>query len=134
MTLSNAYPKTQLEIDRSNSNYWTGYVLKVQNSSPLPASVNLGTTSDLFSVPVRLRAPRLCEPVDPASGDWTCLSPRTERLQVDLAAGQSKKIRVFVHAYREIKQYPVKHRVFVEARDQAGKIVAKTGIGVSTLN
>ena len=134
VSLSNAYPKLQLVIDRSNGKYWTGYTVKVQNNGAQPASVNLGASSDLLTNPSRLRAPFLCEPADPANGDWSCLAPRAQQLQVDLAVGELKTIRVYVHAYRAIEQFPVKHRVFIEARDQAGEIVAKTGIGVSTLD
>ena len=134
VTLANAYPKTNLVIDRGNGKYWTGYTVEVKNNGSQPASVNLSTTSDLLTVPVHLRVPLLCEPFDPTNGDWSCRTPRAEQLQVELAAGESKKIRVYVHAYRAIEKNPVRHRVVIEARDQAGKIVAKTSMGISTLN
>ena len=134
VTLANAYPKTNLVIDRGNGKYWTGYTVEVKNNGSQPASVNLSTTSDLLTVPVHLRVPLLCGPFDPTNGDWSCRTPRAEQLQVELAAGESKKIRVYVHAYRAIEKNPVRHRVVIEARDQAGKIVAKTSMGISTLN
>ena len=132
--LMNAYPKTQLVIDRANGKYWTGYTVTVSNTGSQSTRINLSTSSDLVTVPISIRQPRLCEPVDPTSGDWSCLTPRAEQLQVDLAAGESKKIRVFVHVTGAIEQKPVKHRVFVQAQDQAGEIVAVTSMGISTIN
>lgn len=76
----------------------------------------------------------LCEPVDPDNSDWSCSAPRAKQLQVNLAAGESKKIRVFVHAYRSIEKKTRNNRIVVEALDQAGDVVAKNSIGVNTIN
>ena len=130
--LSNSNNRTELIIDRNNGKYWTGYAINIRNTSSDATRISLTTTSTIpDSI---LRQLQLCEPVDPVNNNWSCIYSRDTQLQVDLAAGESKKILVYVHAGHSIKKKPVQNRIFLEARDRAGEVVAKTSIGISTIN
>ena len=130
--LKNNSNKTAFVIDRSNGKYWTPFVINVSNTGSAPTSVALMTTSDIPST--FLRESLLCEPVDPTTGNWSCITPRDTQIQVELTAGESKKILLFFHAKQPIDPMPVANRVYVEARDGANESVAKHSIGVSTIN
>ena len=132
LQLKNSNNNAELMIDRNNGKYWTIYVLKVTNTGTNSTSTNLTTISD--SPLNALNAPRLCEPIDPAIGNWSCITANAEELVVDLAAKQQKKILVFVHANHKIDRLPVKNRIIVMAHDQTGEVVAKNSIGVFTIN
>ena len=130
--LQNGNNRTALVIDRNNGKYWTGYTARITNTGSQPTSVNLTTTSD-FPDAV-LRQSRLCEPIDPDNGNWSCSNPRDTQLQVELTAGETKRIRVFVHARQAIDIKPARNRIILEALDSAGEIVSKTSMGISTIN
>lgn len=130
--LNNRNSKVKLEIDRSNGKYWTPYAVEVSNTGNQTVSVNLTTTSS-FSNTI-LRQSQLCEPINPANSNWSCSTPRNTQLQVDLSSGETKLILVFVHARQLIDEKPVINRIYVEARDRAGDIVATTSMGISTKN
>ena len=130
--LKNNNSRTALAIDRSNGKYWAVYVTKVINAGSETASVNLTTTSE-FPAAI-LRQSLLCEPINPGNGNWSCISPQDTQVQVELDAGETKNIIVFVHANQPIDEKPVANRIYVEAHDGAGEIVAKTSMGISTIN
>lgn len=129
----NGNNKTHLEIDTTNGKYWTSYVVILTNTGFSPSRISLETTTD---IPVTaMRQPVLCEPINPVDGtDWSCARPRANQIQVELSAGMSKKILVFVHARQAIKSKPVDNRIVVEVRDNAGDVVSKHSIGVSAIN
>ena len=130
--LRNGSNKTAVVIDRSNGKYWSPFVIEVGNTGDSPTSVNLTTTSNLATS--ILRKSSLCEPLDPANGNWSCSMPRDTQLQVELGADETKKLLVFVHAKTAIAKKPIANRINVEASDSAGEVVAKTSMGISTVN
>ena len=130
--LKNSNNRIELVIDRGNGKYWTGFAVKVSNTGSEATSVYLTTTSNIPDS--TLRQSRLCEPQDPANGNWSCISPRDTQLQVDLEPGETKRILVYVHARESIDKKPVANRIHLEARDGAGQVVAKTSMGISTIN
>lgn len=130
--LKNSNKRTELIIDRSNGKYWTPFVVKVSNIGNEATSVNLTTTS---SIPdAILRQSRLCEPLDPANNNWSCISPRDTQVQVDIEPSETKKILVYVHARASIDKRVIQNRLYLDASDSAGEVVAKTSMGISTIN
>ena len=128
--LDNDNRKTELVIDQNSTNHWSTYVVSVKNTGTKAASINLSTTITVSSS--QLRTTKLCETESNAS--YRCINPLTNQLQVELDSGQSRKIIVFAHADKTITKNPVFNRIYLEARDQSGVIVAKNSIGVYTVN
>ena len=128
----NTNGRSELVIDPNSGNYWHSFTVQIKNTNTTqPTSANLVTDSRLVENR-QLRRPRFCEPVDWNAGDWSCLQPRSEQLQVNLAAGETKKIRVFVHAFEHILNRPATNRLYVDAQDSAGETVARASIGIYT--
>ena len=130
--LANSNSKNALVVDLSKPNYWTPHSITVSNTGSEATSVTVTTTSD-FADAV-LRQSRLCEPLDPANNEWSCITPGDVQIDVELAAGEVKKLLVFVHARVPIAQRKVQNRINIEARGATGEIVAKTSLGISTLD
>ena len=130
--LANSNKRTELEVDRNNGKYWTAYSVNASNTGTETARVKLTTVSS-FSDAI-LRQPMLCEPVDPVNSDWSCITPRDTQIQVELEPNERKKILVFVHAWQSIDKQPVANRIYLEAHDSTGEVVAKTSMGISTIN
>ena len=126
----NTNGRDELVIDRNDGKYWTPFVTQVKNPGTESAVITL--TSESVLVPGLLRQPHFCEPVDWSTGDWSCLAPRAEQIQVALAPGETKKIRAFTHANKTITSKAVSHRIYIEAQDETGDAVAKTSLAVSS--
>ena len=128
--LKNDNRKTELIIDRNGSTHWTSYVVSITNTGTGFASVNLTASTNIAESV--LRSPRLCEII--GGGNYQCINPLSEQIQIGLSAGETRQMVVFAHADQPIARKPVFNRIFVDARDQAGELVARNSIGVYTLN
>ena len=126
--------RSELVINQNSSKYWHQFLVRVKNFNDEPVSVNLTASSNLIGINRSLRKPQFCEPANSSTGDWSCVAPRSEQLQVGLAPNEVKKIRVFVHAYTSIDTKPEANIIYVEANDMAGETVSKTSMGVYTVN
>ena len=136
IALTNGSNRTELNIDRNNGKYWTSYVIKVKNTGTELTQTKLAVSSSLGAshrdAPLRYK---ICEPADPFGGtNWSCSNGGGTEISVDMAPGVTKRIVVYVHANEIIPENPVSNRLYVEAQDSAGEIVANSSIGVSTLN
>ena len=128
--LKNGNGRTQLAIDRNDDRYWTSYTLRLINTGLDASSIHLRATGDLHNT--KLRQTRFCE--TQGNGSYQCLQPLNTELYVALAAGESKKVQVFVSAVEAISKNLSDNRIYVEARDRAGELVAINSIGVFTLD
>ena len=128
--LKNGNGKTLLTIDRNSGKFWSTYVVNVKNTGSNSSTLSLISTTSIADS--KLRQPRLCETI--GNGDWKCINSPVEQLLLELESGQSKNILVFVRAKQSIDHKPAAHRLFIEALDQSGNVVAKNGIAVRTIN
>ena len=126
--LENGTNKQDLIIDLNDGKYWAIYSVKLNNTGSTPAVMLLSTSTTISQT--QLSIPRLCE--TQGGGSFKCIQPSTRQLQVNLEPGEVKRIKVFAHAKDAIAQKPATNRIFVEARDQAGALIAKNSIGIYT--
>ena len=130
--MTNAERKTELVFDLDSTKYWLPYLVELKNKGSQPASINLSTKNTISLY--QLNRSNLCVATDPANGDWRCESPRAEQIQVNLAAGEDRILFVYVHAKRRIRKELNLARIFLEARDRSGELVAKNSMGVYTIS